>query len=53
MKLIIFHLQVFDVVAEKGELWLAMNQDDHTHQIGWIWSKHFVKLVVDDQPITS
>ncbi|KAI9787926.1 MAG: hypothetical protein M1816_007326 [Peltula sp. TS41687] len=36
--------ELFDVVAEKGELWLAQNQDDKTHQIGWIWRKHFTKL---------
>ncbi|KAI9827597.1 MAG: hypothetical protein M1826_006259 [Phylliscum demangeonii] len=37
--------EIFDVVAEKGELWLARNQDDLTRQIGWIWCEHFVKLV--------
>lgn len=37
-------LQIFDVIAEKGELWLAKNQDDATDQVGWIWSKHFAKL---------
>lgn len=36
--------QIFDVIAEKGELWLAKNQDDSTEQVGWIWSKHFAKL---------
>ncbi|KAA8633371.1 hypothetical protein SMACR_04827 [Sordaria macrospora] len=36
--------EIFDVVAEKGELWLAKNQDDPTNVIGWIWSKHFAKL---------
>lgn len=36
--------EIFDVVGEKGELWLARNQDDPTHQIGWIWNKHFAKL---------
>lgn len=36
--------QVFDVFAEKGELWLARNQDDNSHQIGWIWCRHFKKL---------
>ncbi|KAJ5082192.1 hypothetical protein N7532_011235 [Penicillium argentinense] len=35
---------VFDVIGEKGELWLARNQDDPTHQIGWIWNKHFSKV---------
>ena len=36
--------QIFDVIAEKGELWLAKNQDDASEQVGWIWSKHFAKL---------
>lgn len=36
--------QIFDVIAEKGELWLAKNQDDLQSQVGWIWSKHFAKL---------
>ncbi|GAB0132228.1 hypothetical protein EsDP_00000670 [Epichloe bromicola] len=36
--------EIFDVIAEKGELWLAKNQDDVTDQVGWIWSKHFAKL---------
>jgi hypothetical protein len=36
--------QIFDVIAEKGELWLAKNQDDPHNVVGWIWSKHFAKL---------
>jgi hypothetical protein len=36
--------EIFDVIAEKGELWLARNQDDPTRQIGWIWTQHFAKL---------
>ncbi|UNI21052.1 hypothetical protein JDV02_007079 [Purpureocillium takamizusanense] len=36
--------EIFDVIAEKGELWLAKNQDDPMDQVGWIWSKHFAKL---------
>jgi len=36
--------EIFDVIAEKGELWLAKNQDDPQEQVGWIWSKHFAKL---------
>jgi len=39
-----FNYQIFDVVGEKGELWLAKNQDDPSGQVGWIWSKHFAKL---------
>ncbi|KAJ5717405.1 hypothetical protein N7488_003051 [Penicillium malachiteum] len=36
--------EIFDIIGEKGELWLARNQDDSTHQVGWIWNKHFAKL---------
>lgn len=36
--------EVFDVLAEKGDLWLARNQDDPTSQVGWIWTKHFARL---------
>lgn len=38
-------LQIFDVLGEKGELWLARNQDDPTKDVGWIWEKHFAKVV--------
>ncbi|KAM5443161.1 hypothetical protein MferCBS31731_002037 [Microsporum ferrugineum] len=36
--------EIFDVIGEKGDLWLARNQDDPTRQVGWIWTKHFAKL---------
>ncbi|KAL9123073.1 MAG: hypothetical protein Q9187_000375 [Circinaria calcarea] len=38
--------EIFDVIGEKGELWLAKNQDDKEDEIkvGWIWNKHFAKL---------
>ena len=36
--------EIFDVIAEKGELWLARNQDDPTHRVGWIWTQHFAKV---------
>jgi hypothetical protein len=36
--------EIFDIIAEHGELWLAINQDDATREIGWIWNKHFAKL---------
>ncbi|KAI9832401.1 MAG: hypothetical protein M1819_004389 [Sarea resinae] len=36
--------EIFDVIGEKGELWLAKNQDDPTNTLGWIWNKHFAKL---------
>jgi hypothetical protein len=42
---LIYHAgEIFDVIGEKGELWLAKNQDDESDQVGWIWSKHFAKL---------
>jgi hypothetical protein len=39
--------EVFDVIAQKGELWLAKNQDDSTNTLGWIWEQHFVILSQD------
>lgn len=39
--------EIFDVIAEKGELWLAKNQDDPNNMVGWLWSKHFAKLADD------
>lgn len=36
--------EIFDVIGERGELWLAKNQDDPSGLVGWIWNKHFVKL---------
>ncbi|EMC91419.1 hypothetical protein BAUCODRAFT_152676 [Baudoinia panamericana UAMH 10762] len=36
--------EVFDVIAQKGELWLAKNQDDSKGMLGWIWEQHFVIL---------
>ncbi|KAI9728998.1 MAG: hypothetical protein M1828_000083 [Chrysothrix sp. TS-e1954] len=40
--------EVFDVIGEKGELWLARNQDDPNGSVGWIWEKHFAKLAAAD-----
>ncbi|OBT57051.1 hypothetical protein VE04_02357 [Pseudogymnoascus sp. 24MN13] len=40
--------ELFDVVAEKGELWLARNQVDLAEVIGWIWNQHFARLVEQD-----
>lgn len=39
--------EVFDVIAQKGELWLARNQDDEAKTLGWIWEQHFVILSQD------
>ncbi|KXT14935.1 hypothetical protein AC579_3064 [Pseudocercospora musae] len=35
--------EVFDVVAQKGEFWVAGNQHDFTNELGWIWEQHFVQ----------
>jgi len=40
--------EIFDVIAQKGELWLARNQDDGTGVIGWIWEKHFARILPTD-----
>ncbi|TID27306.1 rho guanyl nucleotide exchange factor [Venturia nashicola] len=37
--------EVFDVVGTKGELWLAKNQDDPSCTVGWIWEKHFARIL--------
>ena len=37
--------EIFDVIGEKGELWLSRNQDQ-PQIVGWIWNKHFMKLAV-------
>ncbi|KAK4544165.1 hypothetical protein LTR36_004375 [Oleoguttula mirabilis] len=39
--------EVFDVLAQKGELWLAKNQDDPDSTLGWIWDQHFVVLTTE------
>ena len=36
--------EVFDVIGQKGELWLAKNQDDGSNRVGWIWEQHFIIL---------
>ena len=36
--------EVFDVLGQKGELWLARNQDDPSSKVGWIWEKHFAPI---------
>lgn len=40
--------QIFDVIGQKGELWLARNQDDPSHKVGWIWEKHFARILPDE-----
>lgn len=45
---LLIDLQLFDFIAEKGELRLAKSQDDPSNRVGWIWSKHFIPLASDD-----
>lgn len=40
--------EIFDVIGMKGELWLARNQDDATRTVGWIWEKHFARILPDE-----
>ena len=40
--------EVFDVIGMKGELWLARNQDDPTKTVGWIWEKHFARILPEE-----
>ena len=41
--------EVFDILGQRGELWLARNQDDAEGTLGWIWEKHFALLPMDTQ----
>lgn len=40
--------EIFDVIGMKGELWLARNQDDSSKTVGWIWEKHFARILPDE-----
>lgn len=40
--------EIFDVIGMKGELWLARNQDDPHRTVGWIWEKHFARILPED-----
>ncbi|KAF2003576.1 hypothetical protein P154DRAFT_486865 [Amniculicola lignicola CBS 123094] len=40
--------EIFDVIGMKGELWLARNQDDGSRTVGWIWEKHFARILPED-----
>lgn len=37
---------IFDVVAEKGDLFLARNQDDQSGRVGWIWQNQFTVIPI-------
>jgi hypothetical protein len=41
--------EIFDVIGMKGELWLARNQEDDTKTVGWIWEKHFARILPEDE----
>jgi len=38
--------EVFDVIDEVGELWLAINQNDPQRKVGWLWEKHFARMAL-------
>jgi len=40
--------EIFEVIDIKGELWLARNEDDNTKPVGWIWEKHFARILPRD-----
>jgi hypothetical protein len=40
--------EIFDVIGMKGELWLARNQDDGNKTVGWIWEKHFARILPEE-----
>ncbi|KAF2013656.1 hypothetical protein BU24DRAFT_464415 [Aaosphaeria arxii CBS 175.79] len=40
--------EIFDVIGMKGELWLARNQDDPSKTVGWIWEKHFARILPEE-----
>lgn len=40
--------EIFDVLGVKGELWLARNQNDPEKTVGWIWEKHFARILPED-----
>jgi hypothetical protein len=41
--------EIFEIVGQRGELWLARNQDDGDGTLGWIWEKHFALLPMEPQ----
>lgn len=41
--------EIFEIVGQRGELWLARNQDDGDGTLGWIWEKHFALLPTEPQ----
>jgi dynamin-binding protein len=41
--------EIFEIVGQRGELWLARNQDDSDGTLGWIWEKHFALLPMEPQ----
>ncbi|KAG4437681.1 hypothetical protein IFR05_006843 [Cadophora sp. M221] len=41
--------EIFDVIGEKGRLWLAKGHDDPLNKLGWLWSNHFARITMDDR----
>ncbi|EXJ56348.1 uncharacterized protein A1O5_12615 [Cladophialophora psammophila CBS 110553] len=39
--------EAFDIIAVEGDMWLAINQDDESRRMGWIWNKDFVRMPAD------
>ncbi len=37
-------LQLFDLFADKAQVWLARNQNDPGKKIGWVRSKYLIRL---------
>lgn len=37
--------EIFNVYGTRGELWLARNQDDSNDTVGWIWERHFARIL--------
>lgn len=40
--------EIFGVLAQRGKLWLAFNQEDPARTIGWVWEMHFRRIRPDD-----
>lgn len=43
--------EIFDVIGQNGELWMARNQDDPDRRVGWIWERHFARILPEDDDL--